>query len=203
MPIANGDIVQQVTKVRSGSVTGNIVQHFRVQDIGSTTNDTELINAIHDDIVVATLVPLMQPAMTDETVISNATYQKVRPAREGKFNRGITLSGSVAGTDTMPMNSAMLGLLKGLHGSGGVQGRNFWPGVPDTHVEDGRLTPAAKALWQALLDQYPQVLSGGGVQIRYVIETDRTPPLVPADVNIVRGLPDPRIRQLRSRTATL
>lgn len=203
MAITVGDVLSVSAVIRSGGSAGVLVTHQQVTDLGTTTGDANLIQEIHDDIIVAVFGARLAACITTESNLDCVKYQKVSPTREGSFLLTAAVAGLVAG-DTLPMNAAALLKLRCSRIGKRFRGHHFVPAIPESSVVNNRLRQAVWAQWRDLANFFPSAwTTTAGAITRGVLLSTAAPLPVPPETDYVRAWADPKIRKVRNRTAIL
>lgn len=199
MAIVVGDILALSIVELVDGVSAVTVHHVRVDDLGATTNDDQLVDdLINDNIVSNYLAGRWANANAVGVQARCALVQKVAPAREVRFLRTFAVQGVLL-VDHSPSNSAVMIKTRSFNTGRGGSGRNFFAAPAETLTLKGRLTVQGMTLWGLVAAYWSDTIDAGTASFTPVVFHPST---LGHDV-ATRSFADPIIRKHRNRNTTI
>lgn len=140
MPL--NDVYQAAIKMNAkGQKVVNVLHFQQTSADGPIVPNKDLCLAIEED-----LLPLYQLCASNDMNFEAVTAHKVVPAIGGSYVHPVGIAGLVA-EDMLPSNSAALATLYSATLTRQGRGRIFFPAIPDTLANDGRLVNSASGVF--------------------------------------------------------
>ena len=155
----SGDVYSASSRFSiKGEKTVNVLHFSQTSADGSGPVNQELADAILQDIW-----PSYKALLSNDCTLQNISVYKIAPAVGGSILVNVAEAGGVA-VDTIPPNACVVATLYTDHFTGRGRGRIFMSGIPDSHVDGGRIVNASAALYVTFLNTLKAPIAfGSGV----------------------------------------